>query len=217
MTTNPHRSLSHDYNILRRYLGEVRFNAITKACGRTSASLSVHAGEDVATFPALLAEAQRGAPELCELASLEKATIDAFNAPDAAVLTRSNFERFGEQHRDALRFTFHPSLNLLTLRFNVTSIWSALKCEEEPPRPFVLLSPQRVLVWRQNDQPRMRLLGEDEFVAISTFAKDESLGAVRAVLTARDSLEDPPARLSAYVCAWLDSDVLSDASLGGAE
>jgi hypothetical protein len=171
--------LANDYDTLRRYMGEVRFNALAAECDETQISniraASSKLPEQIASLPQL-------PPELCEIATLERALRDAFEAVETNVPNTNN------------NFKLHPSVNLLTFAQNTVSIWSSLKCGEPPPRPFKLDTPQHVLVWRNNAQPRMRLLGEEEFVSLT------------AIVESSGTMDEN------YLCGWLQTEVLTGTS-----
>jgi hypothetical protein len=179
MGTNLNTSLAYDYDALRRYMGEVRFNALAAGCYETQSSdirtASSRLPEQIASLPQM-------PPELSEIATLERALRNAFEAGDATTPDA------GQQ------FKLHPSVTLLTFTQNTASIWSSLKCGEEPPRPYRLDTQQRVLVWRHNAQPRMRLLGEEEFTSLTAISMSENVPDEN------------------YLCGWLQMEVLTGAA-----
>ena len=176
--------LANDYDALRRYLGEVRFNALAIECNEPNISniraLSSKLPEQIARLP-------QAALELGELATLERALREAFEAVDTSGMGAGSKKNV----------TLHPSVKLLTFTQNTVSIWSSLKCGEPPPRPYKLDNPQHVLVWRQNAQPRMRLLGEEEYTALA------------AIRDASDNVDET------YLCGWLEAGVLTVGSKSG--
>jgi hypothetical protein len=178
MGTNFNTSLAYDYDALRRYMGEVRFNALAAGCYETQSSdirtASSKLPEQIASLPQM-------PPELSEIATLERALRYAFEAGEETLPDTST------------HFKLHSSVTLLTFTQNTVSIWSSLKCGEPPPRPYRLDAPQRVLVWRHNAQPRMRLLGEEEFVSLA-------------------ALSNPTSTFDEnYLCGWLQTEVLTGA------
>jgi hypothetical protein len=176
--------LATDYNALRTYLGEVRFNALAAECDQSQwtniRSLSSKLPEKLARLPQM-------PPELCEIATLERALRNALEAADMPPPRAENHKNF----------QLHPSVNLLTFTQNSVSIWSSLKCGEPPPRPYKLSLPQHVLVWRHNAHARMRLLGEEEFAALTSIRKTS------------DNFDKN------YLNGWLETEVLIDASRHG--
>lgn len=182
MNTNFNTYLANDYDALRRYLGEVRFNALAVECDAIQLS---NMRDSSSKLPEQIARLPLAPPELCEIATLERALRDAFEAVEASLPTSE------KQKQTRL----HPSVRLLTFTQNTVSIWSSLKCGEPPPRAYKLDAPQRVLVWRHNAQPRMRLLGEEEFTSL--LAIRDGSGAIN---------QD-------YFCGWLETEILTDVSM----
>lgn len=176
MGLNFNTALANDYDALRRYMGEVRFNALAAGCDETQ-TFDIRAASS--KLPEQIASLPQMPPELSEIATLERALRNAFEAGEASVADTG-------QH-----FKLHPSVTLLTFTQNTASIWSSLKCGEPPPRPYRLDAPQRVLVWRHNAQPRMRLLGEEEFESLATLSNPSG------------PLDDN------YLCGWLQTEVLT--------
>ncbi len=105
-------------------------------------------------------------PELAELAQLEMALHAAFEAPDVPVMTLADLANYEANGLHDHTLDMHPSAQRLSFNFNTTSLWSALQCGELPSRPKMLESPQQLIVWRQGNQPRFRMIGEDEAIAI---------------------------------------------------
>jgi hypothetical protein len=175
-------AIASEYPTLLRYLGELRFADCLEGCMAQPASWRRVADE----LPDLLSRFLHTAPEIAELAHLERAMRRAFEAADTP-----------SESLNAL----HPSVSLLTFEHNTASLWSALICGEPPPRPYRLDQPQNLVIWRHRGNPRMRLLGEEEYLCMS------ALHAGRHRKPATDF----------YVAGWLDSNVVWPASACPAE
>jgi Putative DNA-binding domain len=190
MTTGFNDYLATDYRALRSYLGEVRFNALAAECLAAHPAQSFNVRDYSATLPEDLVTFQMAHAELSELATLERALRMAFEASD--VKTEATAQN---------QWKLHDSVSLLSFAQNTVSIWSSLKCGEPPPRPYKLDTPQHVLVWRCFGQPRMRILGEEEYLPLATL---------------RDRItvvgDDEP-----YLRGWLDTEVLVETPSGCAE
>jgi hypothetical protein len=130
------------------------------------------------------------------------------------VFTQTQFEQLDADAAKHLRLEFHPSVSLLNFTQNTVGIWSSLMCDELPPRPFRLDAPQHVLVWRQGDRARMRILGDEECHAVETVQAHASFERLCDRLTLWEPRDDPRIRASAYVRGWIDSGVLADANVG---
>jgi len=165
--------LAGDYDKLRCYLGETAFIAMAQ-------NYVAHFPSDYANsrwyarhLPEFLASAPPycGMPGLAELALLELALSEAFNAADAPAASFADLAALAPQHFDAAIFDFHPSVQRFRVRTNVTSLWSCLMCGELPPKPCRLVAPQEILVWRQQSASRFRLLGHEEAIVFDAAAE----------------------------------------------
>jgi hypothetical protein len=159
--------LANDYPRLRLYMGETAFNTMARHCLVATATpkvwlLSGHLPD----FLDLTKPFFRS-PELSDLARLEKAFHAALNAPYAGIMTQVPPHRF--------HIVLHPSVQRLQLRTNAASIWAALTAGELPPPPQRLDGPQELLVWRQGEASRFRMLGGEEAAALDAAARDEAI------------------------------------------
>lgn len=180
-------AIAHEYPVLLRYLGELRFAALLRDCQTVQTTWKQLAEQ----LPERLSQFTGVASEIAELALLERAMRRAFEVN----VTDTNSA-----------MTLHPSVTLLVVHHNTTSLWSALVCGEPPPRPYRLEQPQHVLVWRHKGQSRMRLLGEEEYLCMKSLTPRT---------TCKVALNDTATPL--YIAGWLESDVVLAATSGPAE
>jgi hypothetical protein len=182
MQRNDQSAIASEYPVLFRYLGEVRFASCLRECVLQQSKPEPTWKQLAEELPERLSKSVTMAPEIAELACTERAMRRAFEAGEPKPNTRTRL---------------HPSVSLLSFKHNSASLWSALMCDEPPPRPYRLEKPQHVLVWRHNAAPRMRLLGDEEYLCMIS-------------LTPRQN-NAPTQELQAtafYVAGWLDSDVV---------
>ena len=158
--------LASHFPVLARYLGESRIRALALDIYGAKVVSHPFNGARLKKFLAELSGAERFKlhPEIAELALLELSFRNALEANNGALPLK--LDTHGLERR---KLRLHPSVQCLVFTQNTTSIWSALKCEETPPRPFKLDAPQHVLVWRQNGLARFRILGVDEAKALARF------------------------------------------------
>jgi hypothetical protein len=173
-------AIASEYPVLERYLGQLRFVAALGDCIPDGMFWRQCADN----LPNYLATNASATPEVVELARLERAMTKAFEASEPG---------------PGASASVHPSVSLLTFESNTTGLWSSLICNEPPPRPYQLQQPQHVLIWRHKGQPRMRLLGEEEYLCMVS-------------LVARNSATDVAAL--AYVPGWLESEVMLKSTRG---
>jgi hypothetical protein len=134
-------------------------------------------------------------PAMVDLARMELALRNAFDAAPAAPLTSAELAAVPVAEWADLRFALHPSVQLLSLQWAVGPVWHALKSGQEDMDPPAALA-HHVLVWRlgMNTQWRSLSSSEAEFVqgllAGHTFGQlcEALVGQEQAAATAVASL-----------------------------
>lgn len=141
---------------LKAYLGDVRFAALADVYLAALPSRIPNASVYWNGFPAFIAgpRSPLRRAELAEFALLENALRRAQEAEPA-----------GASGLAALH-QLQPSAQLLQLKHNTLSLWSALVAGEMPPKPEPLPGPLDVLVWRQGTVARFRMIGPEEALAL---------------------------------------------------
>ncbi len=202
--------LANDYKLLREYLGETQFVAMAQtyfsahpAQHPNARWLSKHLADFLLHFKPF---AHR--PEIQELAALELALNSAFDAPEASPLTFAELKVFAPEFFSALKLGIHPSAARLTFKQNTSSIWSALKCQTQPPKPHRLDADQQILVWRQGAASRFRLLGEEEAMAYDACKTGASFGTMCKMIAFIDNPETATERTANYLRAWIEAELL---------
>lgn len=152
-------------------------------------------------------------PQVAELAAIEIALADAFDAADAAPFMLDDLTRTPPQDWAQLAFSAHPALRRIDTATNVFDIWQALKAEAaepEPPPPKVLDAPQPLAVWRQDAHSRLRALppsearGLDALLRGATFAQ-----ACEAMATGdRDEETADVNQAVTYLAGWCAAGML---------
>jgi hypothetical protein len=114
-------------------------------------------------FPDTLAALYPNDPEVAELAWMELALEEAFVGPDATALTVADM--IGVDWDDAI-LHFTPTLEIMPAKTNAAEIWSALATEETPPPARQRDHPEAILIWRQDQQARLRTIDRFEVQAL---------------------------------------------------
>ncbi len=132
-------TLREDFPRCLAILGERRFDALAGSyfSAHPSRHPSLrHAGDRFAPFLARRPEGRR-APWLVEIARLERAIVNAFDAPDAAPVTREALARIPASRWAGLRFALQPALSRLRFAHRLDEILPALdrgRAPEGAPR-----------------------------------------------------------------------------------
>ena len=199
--------LANELGFLYAYLGDIAFNKLTRDYIRSYPDLPVDPTEikkNLLQYIAVQSLVQRN-PEILELADLELSLNFALNATDEKLMDISTFEQLASPRREQIIFNFVSSAQILLFKQNTTSIWSAMKCEERPPKPHLLDAPQHLLVWRQCDAPRFRLLGRDEAFLFELISQRENLQ--RAGQQMENQTANPEVILN-YVRGWVEAELI---------
>jgi Putative DNA-binding domain len=189
--------LESEYPILRIYLGETHFFALAAQHVESHPAETLNARVLCRTLPEFLKTYSvfLHRMEIQELAELQLAMSNAFAAVDTVASTTG--------------VTIHPSVSVLTFRQNALSIWSALKCESQPPRPHLLDDPQTVIVWRQGLAPRFRIMGGEEASVFDAASRGLSFMEVCKATCFEDTTLNKVQRCSSYFNEWSKAEILA--------
>lgn len=200
-----------DHPKLRSYMGEVAFRDIAKEYIRTHPSDRRNARWFARHLPEFLAASPRHRqfPELTELASLERALNDAFDAADCAHVTLADLGRVDAGAFSRAMFDIHPSVRRLKATTNVTGLWSSLTCGEPPPKPYHLDAPQEIIVWRQGTAARFRLLGTEEAMAFDAASAGAPFGVICEMIAVMGAMKSAAIGAAIYLRGWIESEAIS--------
>jgi len=145
-------ALASNYPVLAKLLGEPDFSALAAEyiAVHDSPFFSIrYYGDELAKFIATR-EAYAAAPVLAELAQWEWSMSCVFDAADATPLGAEALARIAPVHWAQLRLRWHPSVQRLTLWWNVPQLWQALSEDREGPDLTLAANPFEWLLWREN-------------------------------------------------------------------
>lgn len=206
--------LADHYERLAAYVGEDQFGRLAEAfvAAHPSAwrNLRYYGGE----LPAFLAGHYPGDGELAELAALDWALRDAFDAADVEPLDGAAVAAMGEAWIEQ-PLTLVPSAHLVTAWHNVGAIWNALEAGEVPPEAERRAEPATILVWR-GGQPQFRTLSGDEAAALERIAGTFSFTDLGEVMLERLGEDEAMQALGGWLGRWLADGllVLADQAAG---
>jgi hypothetical protein len=174
-----HAALRNDFSALARALGAAAFHDLVKlylvAHPPRHWSLR-YVGDRLADFVGAHAAAglfRARWPFAGDLAALEWALLDAFDAADASPLAREDLAAVPAESWGDLRLRPGPGLALLRLGWPVHRLRERLESEELPA-----LAPEAtaVAVWRQGERVFYRALPADEADALAGLVAGERFG-----------------------------------------
>jgi hypothetical protein len=225
--------LKEDFPKLLEALGAGRFhNVITDyllACPSAHPSLR-YVG---ARLPEFLAAHSLGgeSPVLADLARLEWARADLFDAADAAPMTREHLASMPQDEAGDVHLRLIPACTLLSLAHDAPRVWREMNeraktrvaqeaehggptCLHEgtsdaPPLPETAPRRTRVRVWRQGFAVYHRPIGDDEAASLEAIRAGEPLGRIAQRLSAGRSERQATELVGGMLQSWLDDGLLS--------
>jgi len=202
-------ALQDDFSAVCAVVGEAHFhNLITDyLLVHAPSHFSLrHAGKHLPSFLASHASLARW-PFLADLARLEWAILDAFDAPDAPVLMPEALSDVAPERWPAIRFRLTPSLCLLDVGWPVHEAWAHTRHEVRPADP----PPARTLlrVWRQNLRVYHCAITEAEHSALTAVTLGSAFAEVCDHIIACSG-ENPGTELAAALLReWLNDGLLT--------
>jgi hypothetical protein len=207
-------ALASNFPALAKLLGETDFQTLAADYVRTHDSpyFSIrYYGDALAQFLATH-EDYAAAPVLAELAQWEWAMTSAFDAADAAPLTHAALAGISPQQWAQLRFGWHPSVQRLTLWWNVPQLWQALSDDTERPATSVAAAPVHWLLWREHLTTYFRSLGRTEAIVLDAARSGWPFGELCELLCDEVGEPEAPAQAAALLRGWVQSGLIVSAA-----
>lgn len=206
--------LRNDYPILLSVLGDEAFAELAAAYIEMTPSTDPNARWFGRKLPMFL----RGTPPWAEmralgdLALLERALADAFDAENAAPLEPSALAEVAAEGQPQLSFAFAPSVTLLRLIEGTASVFEAAVegAEVVPPQSE---AEESVLVWRDASlEPLYRILDEDEALALDAAKSGATLDEICGLLTLRHDAETAAGLAAGLLARWFGNGLVTGLS-----
>jgi hypothetical protein len=150
---------------------------------------------------------RRRAPCAPDLAALEAALLDAFDAPDAPVVSHAALAALPPERWAGLHLAFAPSVRLLHLAWPVARLVAAHASGE--PLPVLAPGAADTLVWRSDERVLRRELDADEADALAAALASQPFGVLCERLADRFGEAEAPARAAGWLGGWADAGLLA--------
>jgi len=203
-------ALANNFPALAQLLGETDFHTLAAhyVAAHDSPFFSIRYYGDA--LPRLLAthEQYAAAPVLAELAQWEWAMTSVFDAADATPLGHEALSRIAPGQWAQLRFEWHPSVQRLTLWWNVPQLWQALTDKGAAPRASLAAAPVEWLLWREQLTTYFRSLTQTEAAALDGARSGWPFAEVCELLCAELGESAAPAQAAALLRGWIDSGLI---------
>jgi len=206
------KALAAAYPVIRRYVGEDFFYAMSGVYGSRFPSRSGDLNRFGIDLPAFLEQFHGAAayPWLPDLARLEWAVHLSHYAADAEPLAAAAVAALSAAELDRLTVSLHPACALVSFRWDVAALWQWHQEPEPGPWTEDIERPVAALVWRPRWQVQVRPLGAAESAGLAGVLAGQSLGeALDAALGA-----DAGADIAALFARWLTDGVLTERRRG---
>jgi hypothetical protein len=206
--------LKEDYGALAQELGNDDFHDLVTSY---LAVLPPHhpslryAGERLPDFLAshpFVASLRNRWPWAADLALLEWAHVDAFDARDTIPAVRDDFEHLLPEGWETLTLHADPSVQILSLDWPVQHIRRAFDRAKAPPTDLTL---QQTLlcVWRRRERVFSRELDATEAGALEQVAAGTTFGALCEQIARELGEARAPAQAAQWLQRWVEDELLA--------
>lgn len=203
--------LADDHAVLRAALGADRFDALVDGYLRAHPPTSFTLRDLGVGFAAHLT-AVDAPPWAADLARLERARVEVFDAVDQAVLTRADVAVRLPDTIGELPLRWVAAAEVVPVAWDVAALWDAPATSTARPgaRPDAtaiatpVAAPGALLVWRRGVDVYHRALEPDE----AALAPRLAAGATFADVCAAVDADDPAARAIELLVRWIDDELL---------
>lgn len=212
-----HDALASDFSDLAAQLGEATFHDLVTSYLAIRPPHRPSLRDVGARLPEFLADGEGGepfrarAPWAADLARLEWLQSDLFDAPDAVVATRRDFEKRAPEEWGGLTLKLIPAAGLLTLEWPVHTLcasWSGGTRRSDGANP-ISSKPSELLVWRASETVSYRPLEDPEAEALSLVAAGTTFGEVCQAAAVRIGDEEAPTHSAIWLARWLEDGLLT--------
>lgn len=202
--------LQSDYEKLHAFLGDDQFDDLARGHIKANPSTTPNARWYGAKLPEFLtANAPwRDQPALHDLAALERALNDVFDADEANSLALDELGHVAPDAWPALTFTPHPATRRVDLTTNAADIWRALNDDKTPPAPRSLGETAQFIVARNDTMATFRPAASDEAMMWDEMAKGATFSVLCEMLAIFGGEEAAAARAAGYLKGWIEAGML---------
>lgn len=207
-----HAVLRDDYGALHASLGDDAFHDLAKLYLMVHPSRSFSLRFAGARLPEFLAGPvaepfARRWPFAADLAALEWALVDVFDACDAAILDRVALSVVAPECWAALRFALVPAHRILSPAWPVHRIRDAWSSGALLPE--LEAGPTEILVYRHDDAVFQRALSELEARTLALVRDGQDLGTVCAIVAEGTDDASAAGSVVAFLERWLADGLLA--------
>jgi hypothetical protein len=207
-------ALRDNFGVLPQAMGDVAFDALAHAY--IAAHPSQH--PSIRWFGHRLAEFMEqhsewvAHPAFTDLARMEWALRNAFDAADAVPLSAASLAGVPPAQWPSLTFTPHPSVQLLALQWAIEPVWRALKAldgDDEPELPEPAAHAHVLLVWRAGLETRWRSLDDRAAQLLRAALAGQTFAELCELAATQVGADDAAATAVGALQGWLADGLLA--------
>lgn len=210
-----HDCLAKDFGALAASLGAPAFHDLVKLYLHVHPSRHFSLRDAGRALPGFLAQGPAAAffrerwAFAADLAALEWALTEVFDARDAPVLGRSALAARSPDQWPELRFATSPALILLRLDWPVHVLRERFDAGLEEAPPTLAPDPTPLRVWRHEERVFHRLVTPLELELLEALREGAPFGALCERIERELGEEQTPLRAAAWLERWLADGILS--------
>jgi hypothetical protein len=202
--------LEGDFPRISSILGCERFHDVVSAYlalhPSTSPSLR-HLGR---SFPAFLRDCTetKDLPFLSDVATLEWARLEVFDAADAEPLRIEHVQTIAPDAWPTLKLQIIPAFQIVQSAWPVHDIWKI--AEESTPNPKDIVPTETIVrVWRREFMVYHTKMDSVEQTALASIIAGEPFASVCAALETQMSEEEAASAIGSLVLRWIEDGILA--------
>lgn len=150
--------------------------------------------------------------EAVDMAAFEWALGLAFDAPDGPIIDQADLAATAPADWPKLSFSFHPALQIITLRYDVTPFQQAIAQEKLPEEaPEALDMPGHWAVWRDHEELNVlfRKLEPDEAAMLENARRGADFTVLCDTISFSADGDEAAMRTAELVQGWVSSGWIS--------
>jgi hypothetical protein len=203
-------ALTTDYERLHSYLGDELFETLMQQYIDSYPSHHPslrYFGQHMVVFVEQQ-EPFKQLPEVAEIARIEKAFGDSFDAADCKSTSLDQLIQLDPEEWATLTLRFHGAVQLLPQHYNSFQIWQALSNESTPPQKTA--GDTTWLIWRQDLVSNYRALDNAELAALTIAMSAGSFADLCEGLLEHFSEQETPQQAVAYLQRWINDQMVCE-------
>ena len=205
-----------NYEKTAAYLGDAEMLRLGRDYVRLHPSRNANARRFGDQWPAFVAANIQGVGGAMdgELAQLEQALNDVFDAPDAGPLQMEDLLALAPADWPGVMFSPLVSTRRLTLTSNAADIWRALNAAKAPPPASRRPEPERLVIFRHEGNPHFREFGYEEAMMWDQMARGLTFASLCEMVAMQGGEDGAAVRAAGYVQGWIAAGLLAGPEAG---